>query len=301
MKNIALLFVVTFGLFGCQERFCEDVTPYSEVTFDHIAQQATQCAVADASCINELRTTVYQVALQGGDYLDEDNRCYQFSVEEWLRAINYEKGGPYCGGTSFFGSAMLSWLRPEVAWASVSIGTFDQSDPRGHVYNIVSLTQDDSIVYSVQDFMFNYTVVLRSNPSRVADIRDMKRWANERVLVDKVMVTQNTQPTMYLSDQECAEGDHSIYDGSQLYKVQESGRSKYPYIIHAPRTLDHYARHYQDSQRDETFYGTYQEILAEHGYGDISITNHDNLVYILVCLRAVYHTNMVDGGVWLLE
>ena len=86
------------------------------------------------------------------------------------------RGGVYCGGVSEFFCSILDTVNESVPRASVSIGIKNKpSDVRGHVVEIIGIVQDDTLVYTVQDATFNYSLILRSNPNRLADIQTKRQ------------------------------------------------------------------------------------------------------------------------------
>lgn len=237
--------------------------------------------------VDMVRTLGYLFTPHGGD--GNGYAGYTGNIISECANADTGRGGPYCGGTSFRAGAILDSIAPSVSYAAVSVGMWWSADPRGHVYNIVLVHQDDSLVWSVQDFMFNYTVVLRGDSNKLADIRAMKQWAQDRVLAQKVFITQNSTATWFLQDNSCVSMNHPIYVGSAMESIHHSGRDLNPFMVKAPRTIEQYADFFQSSD-GQTFLQQAQDILGAHGFSDIDISDPRNLPYFLICIRDVYLT-----------
>ena len=251
-------------------------------------------AIADAQFLRKVREEVYKVSIQGGDYIDGDNRCYSFTIDDWEVSIQFDEGGPYCAGLSYLGVTVFDEINMNridmISYAVISIGeknNFD--DPNGHVLPLVGEMRDGEKIASWQDFQFNYTIVHKGT-SRTMSSAEMDSLGALRLLHEQAAMTVHAVPRPYLQNNTCVYNDHPSYNANLDFELRESGRDSNDVAVMAPATFDHFAQYWSNGQED--FFEVYQRILDSHGFDDIQLRGHpENYVYIFLCNRAVYRTN----------
>jgi hypothetical protein len=244
------------------------------------------------SDMDYFRGITYATPILGGVNIDSANKCYYLNISQWFDVFNNDPGGAACGGISMFSYRILDSVTT-VPVATISIRVKDFSaNIEGHVITLVGVMQDDSLVYSEQDFMFNTTIVWRNNPDKLVDVRDVIRMAYEGTLAQQTKFTNNTTSGYYLQDSYCLWDENTYYIPSEVEEVYHSGRELNPYIVKAPRTFERYSKLF--SWHGRNFSQTYNDIVESYGWGPFDFENHpEDLVYIYA---AVFGFIIADNG-----
>ncbi len=244
------------------------------------------------SDMDYFRGVTYATPILGGVNIDSANKCYYLNIPQWFDVFNNDPGGGACGGIAMFTYRVLDSVTT-IPVATISIRSKDFSNTQeGHEINLVAVQQDDSLVYSEQDVMFNNTIVWRNNPGKLVDVRDVIKMAYQGTLAQQTKLTQNTIAGYYFQESQCLWDKNTYYVSGEVEAIYHSGRTEYPYIVKSDRTFERYSKLFY--WNGKTFTEAYNAILATYGWGPFDFENNpDDLVYVYAAVFGFIITN--DG------
>lgn len=231
---------------------------------------------------DHFRERVHRLIQLGGLNIDSANKCYSLTIDEWFPVLNNDPGGPACGGIAIFAYRILDSIAPSVPSATISI-QHDGGSSKGHAICLWGITQDDSLVYSPQDCMFNTTVVWKHDPDKLVDIRDIFRMAHAGTAADSIMNTPNNTASYYMQESPCIWDENTYYIPEEVVSVRKSGREQHPNIIESQRHFERYAKYF--SGDGETFSILYNDIAGTYNLGPYDWNVHpEELVNLYACV-----------------